>query len=284
MKNKRATSIVKQYYKQLETEQRLMLRGYDPERIHRFRIVYKKLKAWLKMIAGLEHKSKSMIPRKLRKAYRLSGIIRDLQLQQHRISGAGERKTIVNPGYRKILQQNMKKPKERLSGLLSKKYIAKCEIKSIAAIPAALRIKDYRKFMERKYAGIQQIVMSRHLSDARLHRLRRELKELYYIQAAFRDQAKYPDISALQQRQPPTFDALSEKLGKFQDQCNAIRLLRPLFYNHLGAQEKRRLREKKKVLTAEKEVMKQLLAKDIRTIKEQAGFPYGPVYEIPLSK
>lgn len=263
MKREYMLKIIRQQYKKLVQAQRRMVSGYEVQSVHDFRIAYKKLKASLSMMASLEQQHELAISKKLKKAFRLSGIIRDLQLQLLRVSAASKRGTAPHPEYTKMLLRNMEQSKQQLSGLLSQALIAKSERKSLAGVTHGVRSKDFRKLLEKKWANIQKILNAGSFKDARLHKIRKKLKELSYIRIFFPDNDRAGSIPGLQHLQDMPFRELSEKLGNFQDQCNAIRLLPTTSRNHLSTKEKKGLKKKKKLWLTEKKAMKRSLLRDL---------------------
>ena len=92
--------IVKNYYRKLKKELGKVPRSFDTETIHQFRVEYKKLRAFLRMLSVQPVKEKKLkISKKIKTYYRLCGLLRDLQLQQKRIAS-----TAVKPaGYLRLL-------------------------------------------------------------------------------------------------------------------------------------------------------------------------------------
>ena len=72
-------------YKKLQQHINKIAVHFDTEDIHQFRITYKKLRAFFRMLSLQNNIEKAITPsKKLKKVYTLLGTIRDLQLQQQR--------------------------------------------------------------------------------------------------------------------------------------------------------------------------------------------------------
>lgn len=196
---------------------------------------------------------------KLKNAYRISGNIRNLQLQQIAFQSTRDKAGLE---YLKMLETIIDETKKKLLRLLSKKLIQKSRNKNINAIRGTFRFKNYRKFSEKKLSNIYEILSSGSFSDTKLHEIRKGLKELFYTSSLFGD--KHNDIPGQLKIQNTSHKELSEKLGDFQDQCNTIRLLLPDSYPRPSKQLVRWILQERKKHLNRKAKMRRLLITDLK--------------------
>lgn len=261
MKKKVVLHIAKTLYKKLNKARKLALEECDPENIHSLRISYKKLKAFLLMLNTKHHKQ-PVVTKKLKKVYKLSGNIRDSQLQLLRYQEADKTKEIEQ--YTKILHQNIEQFKQEILKLLSKKITTKWGQKGLAAIHQKFGAKDFTKYLKTKQRHIQKMASQKYVSDTSLHAIRKELKELSYNSKYLVDKAF--NISNQQKKQYAFYDKLSVTLGDFQDLCNAIYMLQPDSHPFLKTLKRRWLAQEQKNLLNKKAAIKKTLIQDIKTM------------------
>ena len=86
MNQEQIKHITNNHYRKLKKQTKTVAEEFDMEAIHQFRVEYKKLRAFLRIIS-LQHETAGEIkfPKKLKRGYNIIGSVRDLQLQQQRI-------------------------------------------------------------------------------------------------------------------------------------------------------------------------------------------------------
>lgn len=237
MKKKRVLKTIGRYYKRLDKKSRQMPPAYDPEIIHKFRTNYKKLKAFLHMI------QLPGIPGKLKDFYHQLGTLRDLQLQEQYIKHDARHL----PTYRKIIHKQAEQCKDQLHHSLAKKPVQKAGKKTLKAVKTGFSHKTYQKYLAGKTIAMQQMLHPTSFSDNDLHTIRKTFKEL--------SNNNQLHCSTLQDR-----------LGDYQDKCNALRLLRKYRPAELSDKEAQYLQHKEEILVNEKKRMKAWLARALKTI------------------
>ena len=75
--------IIKGHYKKIKKQLNNIPAAFNPKDIHQFRVTYKKLRAFLRMIS-MQNKTddKLNISKSIKSCYHLSGLLRDFQIQQ----------------------------------------------------------------------------------------------------------------------------------------------------------------------------------------------------------
>lgn len=219
MNRKEIRHIISGYISELNQYAGMIWPGADVEAIHQFRVSYKKLRAFLRMLneAGAA-KQTCRMPRKIKQLYALLGDIRDLQMQQQLII--------------KSLSDTVRPPDEYL-GLIQKHIDVLC-----AELPKSGLVSHYAKGMKKleaaSYKSLSQKFMKHYIDallgevsrmvralsdDEGLHACRKKLKDYQYnIRHAKETKKPLPDSHHFSEQ----LKWLLEALGGFQDYCVAI--------------------------------------------------------------
>jgi CHAD domain-containing protein len=267
MTKKQVKHIINDHYRKLKKQLNHIIPGFDPETIHQFRVEYKKLRAFLRMISRQnENGRKIKFSKNLKKAYKISRTIRDLQLQQQRILET------TNPGltkpkvYLMLLQKEIKKLKPEFSEIISEEPVTESKKKTNAAMPDKFTVLDFKLFIQEKWDAVNSIIVSGHLSDERIHAIRKELKDLFYNLKIFDGiEQDIASISNWKENTEPYIDQLQLDLGNFQDKCMAINLVKLYYPDSLSAGTRKELEQLKKKWENEKLRQKRLLVKKLKS-------------------
>ena len=264
MKKDRVVKEINRHFKRLRKKGRQLLPGYDADVIHKFRTDYKQLKDFLKMVSTRKKDKKAAIPRKLRDAYHLLGIIRDLQLQVKDTKEEAQRL----PGYRKILQIHIARAKQQLIRSFSPKLVTASGKKTFARIRSGFYHKHFRKYLQQNAALVRQMVMTGAFSDKDLHTIRKVLKGLVHVRDLFSNDKEQSNIPGLRFMLNPS-QGLMDRLGSLQDQRNSLLLLRRYRSASMSAAEAAFMREKEEKLLTGKESMKAQLEQELKCLLQQ---------------
>ena len=217
------------------------------------------------MITGEDRKKKGTgISKNLKAAYRVSGAIRDLQLQQQRIRKATRHDVIKPKAYLSLLQKEINKLKPRLVAILSTNPVDKSKQKTDAIIPHAFSENKFRDFVHKKQGAIFEIIAAGHFTDTNIHAIRKSLKDLFYNFEI--DGLAGQGILAhgiWKGKDDRYFAGLLDELGQFQDQCIAIALIKPGWLNILPPNNHTQLERIRKVWMKDKLEKKHLLVKKL---------------------
>jgi CHAD domain-containing protein len=263
MNKKKIEHITNEHYRKLKKHLKQLMPELAPETIHEFRVEYKKLRAFLRMISQEEETGEEIkIAKKLKKGYAAAGSIRDLQLQQQQILEV-TRQTKKKPhAYLVLLKKEIEKQKPELSEIILQDPVAESKKKTAAAIPGKFTIKGFRNFARRKWATINAIISSCHFSDDNLHTIRKSLKDVFYNLEIYggsnQGQGKW------KQKDEQYFRTLIEELGSSQDKRSAISLLKSYCLNNLNVYNRVLLEDMKKLWTKQKMEMKKLLINKLK--------------------
>jgi CHAD domain-containing protein len=260
-------NITDNYYRKLKKHSKTVVESFDAEAIHLFRVEYKKLRAFLRMLSqGEDTTGEIRILKKLKRAYNISGVIRDLQLQLQRILESAKKEPKNPQAYLTLLQKEIDKLKPELLNIISENPVAESKKKTDTALPYIFQLQDFKLFIQKKQANINSIIASGHFSDDTIHGIRKNLKDLFY------NLESYPGIphnlsslNILYEKDEKYFDQLLNELGDFQDKCTAIALLKSNWIDSLNTYNRELLERIKKVWIKEKVNMKQSLIKKLKT-------------------
>lgn len=258
-------NITDSRYRKLKKHIENVADSFDPEAIHLFRVEYKKLRAFFRMLSqGDKSAGEIKILKKLKKAYNVSGSIRDLQLQQQRITEAAKKEPKPPRGYLNLVQKEIDKLKPELLDIISENPVAECKKKTDAAVPVEFSDLQFNSFIKRKQADVTAVIEAGYFSDDTIHSVRKNLKDVFYNLKIYK--ASGTDVSPVDKgKGEKYFDQLLNELGDFQDKCTAIALLKSYWINSLNTYNRELLASIKKTWVKEKVNLKKLLIKKLKT-------------------
>ena len=274
MNHKQIKHITNNHYRKLKKQIKIVAENFDMEAIHQFRIAYKKLRAFLRMISqDYETADEIKISKKLKKSYNISGSIRDLQLQQ-RILEATKQELKKPQAYISLLQKEIEKLQPELSEIFLEKPVTESKKKTDASIPDKFELNGFSNFVQKKWEAIYAIIASRHFSDDNIHAIRKSLKDLFYNLKIYEGvEHELLSLSIWKGKDEQYFNKLLDELGSFQDKCTAIALLKSYWLNSLNIYNRELLERIKKGWVKDKVRMKKLLVKELKAdvVSQQAA-------------
>ena len=271
MNQEQIKHITNNHYRKLKKHIKIVNDDFDMEAIHQFRVGYKKLRAFLRMISQLhEMAGEIKISKKLKKGYNISGSIRDLQLQQQRILEVTKQELKKPQAYISLLQKEIKKLKLELSEIFLEKPVTSSKKKTDASIPDKFKLKGFSNFVKKKWEAIYAIIVSRHFSDDNIHAIRKILKDLFYNLKIYEGvEHELFSMSIWKGKDEQYFNKLLDELGSFQDKCTAIALLKSYWLNSLNPYNRELLERIKKEWVKDKMRMKKSLVKELKDVVSQ---------------
>ncbi|MDQ6889024.1 MAG: CHAD domain-containing protein [Bacteroidota bacterium] len=238
----------------------------EGETLHQFRVEYKKLRAFLRMLSKNEAGLKIKVSKKLKKVYTISGSIRDLQLQQERIAEASKTPIKKPRAYLTLLKKEIEKLQAELSEMIREKPVNESKKKTDSHLPDEFTLTSFKNFIQEKRSGIEAIVLSGYFSDDRIHSIRKKLKDLVYNMKEYKDAAADMVSAGIWAQKDETyFKQLLEELGSFQDKCTAIDLLKSHGLSGLNSNNQQQLLQIKNRWMREKNMMKKSLMAKLKT-------------------
>ncbi len=267
MNREQIKHITNTQYRKIKKHIKKIADDFDMETIHQFRVEYKKLRAFLRMLAAQKGTAGEItVTKKLKKVYTIAGSIRDLQLQQLRITDATKGEQKKPTSYLTLLQKEKDSQKPELSEVLLENPVNDSKKKTDAAIPDEFPLSGFRNFVQHKWAAVHAIIASGHFSDDNVHLIRKNLKDLFYNLKLYTGvEREILSASILKGKDEKYFDQLLEELGGFQDKCTAIALLRSYWLIGLNTYNRELLERVKRNWIKDKLSLKQLLVKKLKT-------------------
>jgi CHAD domain-containing protein len=258
--------ITSSHYKKLKELLEKALASFDPEAIHLFRVAYKKCRAFLRMVPGMDlNKKQPAISKRLRNIYEICGTIRNLQLQQQRILETVNQVYKPPSGYLARLQEMIKKYKHRLLSLTRDNSLKAPGRKMFMGAPVLFTGNDVGAYVKDQLDHIKSYISSVAVRDKDLHAVRKRLKDIFYNIKIYKEQDAVMALPVKWKRTGTAFfDRLLKELGDFQDHCTAISLLKPANLKGLDRREKQILERLKREWKIEKNRKARSIIKKIK--------------------
>lgn len=268
MKKKQIEGLINDYFFKINSQLLTVKNTFDEEAIHKWRVAYKKLRAFVRLL----NQENSIIERisiskKLKKTYTTLGAIRDLQLQEHRIVNSLPNDFVNIDGYIKSLKKEIKSLIRKLKKQPLKKIIAKCIKCMKASLPDSLSFGTLFYFILLKRLNANAIIASVQTSDNNIHEIRKNLKDIFYIiewYASLEQNKLDKKETSIKENSP--IEQLLLKLGEFHDYCTAIALLNGRILLDIERGELQVLGQIKELWIKEKQSMKESLLLQLKQI------------------
>lgn len=229
MKRRHVKRICDKLHRKLSDAGTTAQTAYDPEVIHIFRVTYKKLRAFARLLNSAKDDGSDMtLPKVIRDFYHSLGRIRDWQLLQA-----------------KLLQSEFAAIDMALINTVAAVQLVTCkrENQQVSArdLTAAYKL-WYEKhvcnpidlvavelYIDNMWQDVQ--LLSEHLvSDQQIHAVRKKLKDIYYISTLMGSEGMLLYANGyLPGRPVKYFTGLMKELGEYNDLCISLNLLETAF-------------------------------------------------------
>ncbi|MBL7761387.1 MAG: CHAD domain-containing protein [Sediminibacterium sp.] len=268
MKKKQLARIAKGYCLELMLSSEKLLPGFSIGAVHRYRVQYKKLRAFLRMLrTGSTASGYLRLPKQLKTVYGLAGSIRDLQLHKQQVQYIFHNKQKKPESYLLKVKQEIANSKKALRDYFSETNLKGGTEKIIQALPESFSKKALYHYTNKQWEQVAQLVATKHITDANMHLIRKILKDLYYNMTIL-DEARFVVKAGKQQRfvSLQLFSALMGQLGKFQDLTTEIRMLGPSQLKGLPAEAQGELQLLRATFIMQKNKQKRELARQFEKL------------------
>jgi len=181
MRRKEMADLVRRYTRRLEALARRIAAGYNEEDIHAFRIVVKKLRAFIRLAGPTADPIR--LPKSLRIFYHAIGSIRNLQLQLDCLT---KLKTVGHEDFVQPLIDRLGEElivaKHSLGPLLlrGRHPFGNLDTKLISGLPPRLGQVHRHRFLTSHLDVLNPATFPQLPDDQRLHTLRKSIKDLLY--------------------------------------------------------------------------------------------------------
>lgn len=236
--------------------------------IHHFRVEMKKLRAFIRLTNLTTPDQQKKIPKELKRFYNTCGNIRNLQLQQQRITNLASDLLMEAPDlylqYLRDEEKLAKKKAHELAENISLKQFEKDLIDSSTGL-----IQEIKKvFVQRNKQRLSILFTLPFYYDEALHDIRKVVKDLMYNYKYVDQEINVelpPDLASLK-----NMETLTTSLGDFHDLCIALFLLSPMYLNQIpGLIDNELLSEFRSQLELRKEAMKKEIIQLFAPVKQQ---------------
>ncbi len=259
-------NVTDDYYDKMNKNIKKIEIDFDVEAIHQFRVTYKKLRAFLRMLsAHHETAGEIKVSNHLKTCYALLGGIRDLQIHQQKILEITTATTKKPVGYFKAIQNEIKKLQPELAEVLQSTPVVASRLKTNASIPHKFALKSVEKFVQKKWIAMHAIISSKHFSDDNIHSIRKHLKDIFYnLNVYHRPEHNTLAQSTWKNKEEAHFAKLLAELGDFQDKCTSIAFMKTYWLNSLTPGNKQFLHGIKTMWLKDKANMKRRLVRKLK--------------------
>jgi len=236
--------------------------NFEVEMVHDLRLEYKKLRAFSRLLQESKQGRHLIIPHEIKSVYHGAGRIRDLQLFIPLVLDKSVAEGVLFTEFLSHLQQRLFRSKELLVKAIEHLKANKAIDQLVEALPASLEDKVIRRFIHRKIASVQVMLLALE-KDKELHAIRKQLKDILLNIRIF-DSDWGISFPVTAWRSEKRLQDVASMLGDFNDRCIALSFLADSFVHTLPNEEKDGLMHWRAVLTQEKRQI-------MENLKEQLG-------------
>jgi CHAD domain-containing protein len=264
VKHEEIIKILEGKFKNIDKLRGQILKDFNEDDIHDFRVEVKKIRAFLRL---LDVKKKgSIIPKLLKTFYGYIGIVRNIQLHEHNLFKYTEAHNIKNPQeYIKLLENEKSYWKNEADDLMQNNNFRDAKEKIIKELPAKFEKPVIIKFFQNKLDELNAQLEYLH-DDYPLHNIRKILKDILYNY----DYIKYsPDLPGAISNEE-ALKSLTTKLGNFINKCAQLEFLQPVYLNKIQQKEEKIILSTIKTnLLKQKRALKQQLQPELNILRQQ---------------
>lgn len=265
MTKRKAVHIIRHSFKLLYKHAAKTKKGDAEDANHDFRVEYKKLRAFLRMLMLKAADPRHLkIPPSFKAMYHTAGQMRDRQLCVKRIKADRQ----AGGGALNKIRQLRKEIKEVSAKgvVLTKKDFDDMEAGMIKYLPAVLPITSGEDFVAQKLIFINGIIDKKEYADKDLHDIRKGLKDIIYITAVYKTFKEETPAASWTEEDLKKAGTLAHDLGLFNDTGIALSFLQPREIRKAGAEEGKHLWAIRRRWLAEKRKLKKEVAGHIHEI------------------
>jgi CHAD domain-containing protein len=268
MNRKQIENIIRLFFLRLKKLYSQVEKNPDTASIKPFRIQIKKIRAFLRLLR-LEPASHGelRLPKPLKKRYQSGGDLQDIGILEIRI----EKAKATHPGNQydtsHLFDDARKKYAKIKRTFLSDEEYSGSESGILKEIPSKCSISTVKRFLREKINSILYIVEGGNLTDKKLHKMRKILKDILYTLKLYREDLRKPlGFAFWSPRERDMAVRTEEWLGAYNDNRNSIKLLSLKRIRKMKKKEMELLLEVRKQLFLERRNLKKLILKGLAEI------------------
>lgn len=205
----------------------------DSEKVHTFRVTYKRLRAFLRLLRSVTPKNRKVrMPANLKSVYRRLGKIRDWQLLyasllRHPSAGSF---TVLE-----LIKGYISSQQKIVEGIAFPKIISSSKEYLCNHLREGAGLTDVERYLDEKRAALREISGVGPFGDDHFHSFRKGLKDIYYI--IYLAPSINIDLSANVRNQgnsKEVYVSVMKELGDYNDICIAINHLASIAWRDPG--------------------------------------------------
>jgi CHAD domain-containing protein len=266
MKEKEIKEIVEERFKTIKKLSHKILKEFNADDIHDFRVEIKKLRAFLRLLDTEKEIDGPLIPTLLKTFYGYVGIIRNIQLYRHNLYKYITDYKIEKPEeYFKILDAEQSYWRKNAEALMADNNFDGAEKKLIKELPAKLEKSAVKKFAKNKLYELK-LQLNNLSGDAAIHNIRKILKDILYVYDYIKDHTELPAAISKEE----DLKLFTQQLGNFRDKCIQLEFLTPEYLDKIKNEDEKNILVKiKDQYLREKQIMMQELTYSFNELRNQ---------------
>ncbi len=263
MKHKELKSVVEKEVDGLSQYAGKIPAGYDAEDIHKFRVGYKKLRAFIRLV----HVGNGKKPLKqVKHVYAAAGEVRDRQIQLQIITDWLERDGYEKAVYPGILKNEIEEATRNLQEAISGFPFHHLAEKLVEVLPERLSDDTITGFVHRQVEGFYSNIKD-NATNEQLHTARKHLKDIIYNAAYLRAGKK----DALFLEQQEDVKKLATLLGDYHDKNMLIAQLCMVPEEKMPVEECKSIQHFLEQLYREKGMLRKDIAEALQKLLDKAA-------------
>ena len=185
---------------------------FDEDVIHEFRVAYKSLRAFIKLLQESNSDKKLAIPAKIKNLYNITGMLRDIQLERKELA----LHKLVLPGYYDQLSYTIIRQKKNWQKQYRDGAFRRFEKRLASVEYSKLSIVQLRRFIKARIKEIKRIVKEGETPDNAVHSIRKKIKTILSL-AELTDSNWKSGKKHFKKYPVKEFARLAEEIGTFHD-------------------------------------------------------------------
>ena len=258
-------AVVEERFKTIHKLSHKIVKEFDADDIHKFRLEVKTLRAFLRLLDEAKEINKPLIPKQLKTFYGYVGIIRNIQLHRHNLFKYITDYAIEQPEtYIQIIDEEKKYWEKEAIALMADNSFEGDENEIIKQLPDKLQKSTAKKFVEKKLHELKEQLKDVK-DDNAIHTVRKILKDILYTW-------EFIDIDDLPETISKKEDLkrITALLGDFRDECIQIEFLSDEYLNKINDNnEKVTLLQMKEQFMRQKKIILQQLIYSFNKINQK---------------
>jgi CHAD domain-containing protein len=266
MKEKEIAEVVESRFKTINKLPHKIIKEFNADNIHDFRVEVKKLRAFLRLLDTEKKMERPLIPKLLKTFYGYIGIIRNIQLHRNNLTKyISDYKIESSQTYLKILDNEQHYREKDAEQMMEDNNFDGTEETILKRLPGKLEKSAIKKFIEKKLDELK-IQLANVNDGVAIHSIRKILKDILYTWDYTKHHANLPAAVSKEE----DLKLLTSQLGGFRDKCIQLEFLQPQYLDKIKDENEKNIMLKiKEQFLREKKIMIQELTYSFNELREQ---------------